>query len=159
MLTNHKPLIRGDDEGIWRRLRLVPFDVVVPEEERDGKLPEKLHSELDGILAWLVHGYTQWKSRGLAEPAPVTNATATYRKESDLLGLFLAERTLPNPNAHTRSATLFGAWVDWCRRENLDAGTQTAFSRTLLDRGFDKRHTDVGKVWQGINLYTDEADK
>ncbi|HET6753776.1 MAG TPA: phage/plasmid primase, P4 family [Jiangellaceae bacterium] len=156
MLTNHKPLIRGDDEGIWRRLRLVPFDVVVPEDERDGKLPEKLHGELDGVLAWLVDGYMQWKSRGLAEPAPVTNATATYRTESDLLGLFLAERTMPNPHAHVRSADLFAAWVEWCKRENVDAGTQTAFSRTLQDRGFDKEHKRVGALWRGIGLYADE---
>jgi putative DNA primase/helicase len=77
MTTNHKPLVCGTDEGIWRRLRFVPFPVVIPEDERDGKLSERLAIEADGILAWIVAGYRAWKDRGLAEPSQVTEATPT----------------------------------------------------------------------------------
>jgi putative DNA primase/helicase len=160
MHTNHKPVVRGTDEGIWRRLRFVPFDVVIPEDERDGKLPDQLALGADGILAWLVDGYRQWQDRGLAEPEQVRTATDAFRGESDMLGLFLAERCMTtSPNGHVRSSELFTAWAAWCKRENADAGTHTAFSRELINRGFDKRHTDVGNVWQGIGLYADEADE
>jgi len=63
------------------------------------------------------------------------------------------------PAAHIQSATLFAAWVEWCKRENVDAGTQTAFSRELVDRGFDKERTSASKVWRGIGLYAAEGDE
>jgi putative DNA primase/helicase len=159
MHTNHKPIVRGTDEGIWRRLRFVPFNVVIPENERDGKLPERIRLEADGILAWLVAGYKQWLSRGLAEPQQVTDATAAFRGESDMLALFLEERCLLNAYAHVRSSELFATWVEWCRKENIEAGTQTAFSRELTDRGYDKkRGTGGGVVWLGIGLLSNETD-
>lgn len=69
MVTNHRPVVTGTDEGIWRRLRLVPFDVSIPPAEQDAKLPERLELEADGVLSWLVAGYRQYVDRGLAEPA------------------------------------------------------------------------------------------
>jgi putative DNA primase/helicase len=159
MHTNHKPIVRGTDEGIWRRLRFVPFNVVIPENERDGNLPERIRLEADGILAWLVAGYKQWLSRGLAEPQQVTDATAAFRGESDMLALFLEERCLLNAYAHVRSSELFATWVEWCRKENIEAGTQTAFSRELTDRGYDKkRGTGGGVIWLGIGLLSNETD-
>ena len=162
MHTNHKPIVRGTDEGIWRRLRFVPFDVVIPEDKRDGKLPERLATEADGILAWVVTGYRQWQDRGLAEPEQVTAATSAFRGESDMLGLFLEQRCRldAGPFATVQSSHLFASWCDWCKRENVDAGTQTAFSRELADRGYDKKKDGLGHmVWAGIDLYADEADK
>jgi putative DNA primase/helicase len=159
MVTNHKPIVTGTDEGIWRRLRCVPFDVVIPEDERDGRLPERLALEVDGILAWLVTGYRQWQDRGLAEPEQVTAATSAFRGESDMLGLFIAEKCVESPLAQVQSARLFDAWVDWCKRENLDAGTQTAFSRELTDCGYDKQRTAGHKVWHGIGLKVTEEDE
>ena len=162
MHTNHKPIVSGTDEGIWRRLRFVPFDVVIPEHERDGKLPERLELEAEGILAWVVDGYRQWQDRGLAEPEQVTTATTAFRGESDMLGLFLAEkcRLDAGPFATVQSSHLFAEWVAWCKRENVDPGTQTAFSRQMTDRGYDKKKDGVGRmVWTGIDLYADEEDR
>jgi putative DNA primase/helicase len=162
MHTNHKPIVRGTDEGIWRRLRFVPFNVVIPEHERDPKLPDRLALEADGILTWIVAGYRQWQNRGLAAPEQVATATATFRGESDMLGLFIAERCRLNagPHATVQSSHLFASWCEWCRRENVDAGTQTAFSHELTDRGYDKKKDGLGRmVWTGIDLYADEADK
>jgi putative DNA primase/helicase len=160
MSTNHKPIVVGTDEGIWRRLRLVPFDVVIPEDERDPKLPERLEAERDGVLAWLVRGYRAWRDRGLAEPAAVTAATAAFRGESDMLALFLAEkcRVGGGQYAHVTSAELFKVWVQWCARENVEAGTHTAFTRDLVDRGFDPPKKSHGVMrWQGLTLLrTDE---
>jgi hypothetical protein len=79
MLTNHKPQVGGTDEGIWRRLRLVPFGVVIPPEERDEELGRKLADEADAVLAWLVSGYLAWQVSGFAEPQQVTQATGALQ--------------------------------------------------------------------------------
>ena len=158
MLTNHKPLVSGTDEGIWRRLRLVPFDVVVPPAERDEELPDRLALELEAVLAWLIDGYADWHRLGLADPDPVTAATDSYRAESDALARFIEQRCLTGPHFSVRSSDLFAAWSKWCADEGEPAGTQTAFSTQLVNRGYDKRPTNMGKVWQRIGLAADDGE-
>jgi len=153
MLTNHKPIMTGTDEGIWRRIKLVPWDVVIPAEERDLGLDDRLALEIDAVLAWLADGYRDWRDRGLDDPDPVTLATAAYRAESDALGRFLAERCMRH--GRVRSSELFTAWSRWCIGEGEEPSTQTAFSTALVNRGFDKRTTNVGVMWTGISLERD----
>jgi putative DNA primase/helicase len=88
---NHKPDIRGTDDGIWRRVLLVPFDVQIPEHERDEKLIDKLWEERAGILNWLIEGLMAFLEGGLQEPAQVLEATQEYRADSDPIGSFLGE--------------------------------------------------------------------
>ena len=88
---NHKPDIRGTDDGIWRRVLLVPFDVQIPEAERDEKLIEKLWEERSGILNWLIEGLKSFLEGGLQEPAQVLDATQEYRADSDPIGSFLGD--------------------------------------------------------------------
>lgn len=92
LATNHRPLIKGDDEGIWRRIRLVPWSVRIPKEERDPDLAAKLYNERDGILQWAVRGARYWHLLGLGEPSCVTAATDAYRDDQDPLGDFFADR-------------------------------------------------------------------
>jgi putative DNA primase/helicase len=157
MLTNHKPLVTGTDEGIWRRLRLVPFDVVIPLKRRDARLPDKLATEVDAILAWLVAGHAAWREQGLADPDAVIQATADYRAESDAVARFVDERCLVGPNFHVRSSELYRTWAIWCEREGVEAGTNKAFTIALQNRGYDTRRTEVGAVWRGIAIAA-EAD-
>jgi putative DNA primase/helicase len=154
MLTNHKPLISGTDEGIWRRLRLVPFDVVVPADQRDEELPAKLALELEAVLAWLVAGYQDWRKQGLADPAAVITATEEYRAESDALARFLDQRCMTHGSVG--STELFTAWSKWCAAEGEEAGTQTAFSITLQNKGFDTYTSNGRKRWRGLGLVTEE---
>jgi putative DNA primase/helicase len=158
MLTNHKPVVGGTDEGIWRRLRLVPWDVVIPKDERDKHLGERLALELDAVLAWLAAGYQDWRARGLGDPDQVVKATASYRAESDALGRFLDQRCLAMSGFRVRSAELFSAWCAWCKTEGEEPGTQTAFSTALTNRGFDKHVTKTGKFWLGLGLAADHDD-
>jgi putative DNA primase/helicase len=156
MHTNHRPIVRGNDEGIWRRLRFVPFNVVIPAAERDRELAGRLALEAAGVLGWIINGYRQWQSAGLASPPPVEAATSEFREESDMLGLFLDERCVIGRKSHVRSAELFAEWVAWCKGENAPAGKQTTFSLELSGRGFDKQRDNRGYVWQGIGLKADE---
>jgi putative DNA primase/helicase len=152
MLSNHKPIVSGTDEGVWRRIRLVPWDIVIPPAERDEHLGERLALELGFVLAWLASGYTDWRAHGLGEPQRVTEVTDEYRAESDALARFLDQQCLTGPHWHARSSQLFAAWQKWCAEEGEPAGTQTAFSIALTNRGFDKKNTKVGMVWMGLGL-------
>ncbi|MCE8421909.1 phage/plasmid primase, P4 family, partial [Rhodovulum sulfidophilum] len=89
MSGNHKPEIRSADDGIWRRVKLVPWDVQIPPEERDPDLVRKLYAERDGILQWLVDGAIEFLERGLDEPEAVRSATQDYREDSDPIGTFI----------------------------------------------------------------------
>ena len=89
MATNHKPVIKGTDHGIWRRIKLIPFTTRILEEKQDKNLEEKLMQESSGILNWLIEGAMRWRKEGLRPPRIVINATAEYRAEMDVIGDFL----------------------------------------------------------------------
>ena len=153
MLTNHKPIVAGTDEGIWRRLRLVPWEIVIPDHERDEQLPGKLAAELDAVLAWLAAGYRDWADHGLAEPEQVTTATDAYRRDSDALRRFIDQRCLTGPHFHCGSSELYAAWSKWCADEGEDPGTQTAFAAAVQNKGYDKAKDRTGRMrWRGIGL-------
>lgn len=104
--TNHKPVIRGTDHAIWRRVRLIPFDVVIPDAEQDHQLLEKLQAERPGILRWAVEGCLAWQRDGLGTPEDVRRATAGYRGEMDVLGKFFTDHCVVEPAAFVSAGDL-----------------------------------------------------
>jgi putative DNA primase/helicase len=155
MLTNHKPVISGTDEGLWRRIRLFPWDVVIPKDERDEELGDKLLLELDAVLTFLVAGYRDWHEHGMADPAAVTDATSSYRAESDALGRFLDQRCLAG-HGTVSSSELFAAWSKWCAGEGEEPGSQTAFATALQNKGFDNYTAAGRRRWRGLGLAADD---
>jgi putative DNA primase/helicase len=105
---NHKPSLRSIDEAIRRRLHLIPWLVVIPKEERDKKLNDKLQSEWPGILAWMIEGCLQWQEIGLAPPKAVTNATDAYLEAEDALATWIDEYCIRDANAREKTTTLCG---------------------------------------------------
>ena len=152
--TNHKPLIKGADYAIWRRIRLVPFTVTIPEEERDKSLPEKLKDEAAGILAWAVQGCLAWQRQGLGVPEEVKAATDDYREEMDVLGEFLKDRCQVSPDAKVSSKDLFEAYSAWCEANGQEPVGQRAFISALKEKGFKRgRVGHVGvRGWIGVEL-------
>lgn len=172
IVTNHKPVIRGTDPGIWRRVRLVPFTQrwYSQDEEgtpkRDERLVDKLQTELPGILAWAVRGAVLWHQSGLATPSDVLAATKGYREEMDLVGRFLTERCERDPNLKPGQAptlfdtryqitakSLYEAFVTWCESEQQRPISKTAFGQRLPKEGF----TSVAgyanaRLWVGLCL-------
>lgn len=148
---NHKPQIRGTDDGIWRRMLLVPFTVQIPSDEVDPTLSARLRDELPGILAWAVRGCLAWQERGLRAPRTVVAAVQEYRTEMDQLGEFLEDRCVITPDAHAPARDLYAAYKEWC----LDSGHQpvstTRFGLALGERGFIKRKPKT-IVWHGIGI-------
>ena len=89
--SNHKPNIRGTDNGIWRRIRMIPFDFKITDENDDKCLQQKLDNELPGILNWAIEGYKKWRESGLTKPPVIMETTEQYREEEDSLGQFIEE--------------------------------------------------------------------
>lgn len=116
---NVKPTVRGTDNGIWRRLKLVPFNVTIPTEERDPHLIEKLKAEASGILNWMLDGFRHWRDCGLIVPDAVTAATQEYRDESDVIGRFLEEETERGDGFRVQSTVLHVAYEAWSRANHL----------------------------------------
>jgi len=139
---NHKPVIRGTDNGIWRRVNLIPFEVTIPEGERDPKLPEKLRQELDGILTWCVQGCLKWQETGLQPPEKVQAATAEFRVEQDILAAFLDECCIINSLATVTAGALYEAYDKWSKSSGLVPKSKIAFSRQMEERGFTTKGPD-----------------
>ncbi len=153
MVTNHKPTVGGDDPAQWRRLRIVPFDVVVANPNK--RLKEQLAVELPAVLAWLVAGYREWHHHGLDEPEVVVNATDAYRASSDALGRFLDERCILSRAATVKARKAFGAWSSWCHQNGEDVGTEKALADSLLNCGFEKERSN-GMVYVGLGLAAED---
>jgi hypothetical protein len=106
--TNHRPEVKGTDHAIWRRIKLVPFEVTIPEAEQDKKLAAKLRAELPGILSWIVRGCLEWQRYGLGESEEVKAATTSYRDDMDNLAGFIQDRcvvVIPGPASGLRRST------------------------------------------------------
>lgn len=149
---NHLPTIRGTDYGIWRRCKLVPFEVSIPPEEQDGELKKKLESELPGILNWALAGYRDWSENGLGQPKSIAALLQEYREEEDLIGQFLAERTLEDHEGRTSADALYQAFREWSiSRGESFIQRQTLFGRKIGER-YKKTKTSGKNVYLGLTL-------
>ncbi len=154
LAANNKPTVTEANEGFWSRVRLIPFEVQIPERERDSKLFEKLVAECDGILNWMIAGYMEYRRQGGTNPPPaVMAATEEYRADSDALGQFLAECTVPEPNARTSRKALYEAYSQWCENNGETVGTQTEFTQRIKERGGFREHKYNGTYcWRDITV-------
>ena len=155
--TNHRPLIRGSDMAIWRRIKLIPFNVTIPEPERDKELPGRLRKELPGILNWAVMGCLEWQRNGLGEPEEVRTATEGYRNEMDAIGRFIQDSCITGTEKTTKSSNLYKGYREWCRENNEYEFTQTKFSLRMEERGFTKQKTRIGNYWNNIALIENDT--
>lgn len=135
LAVNHKPIIRGQDRGIWRRLKLIPFEVNF-EGKADKQLPEKLKEELPGILNWLLRGFIDWRDNGMQEPEIVRKATEEYREESDQLGQWISARCDLGESEPVLTSDLYANYKDWLQSNGDDRYpmSSTRFGRELGDR-------------------------
>lgn len=153
---NHKPVIRGNDLGIWRRIRLVPWTVTVSEEQVDKDLPSKLRGELPGILRWAVDGCLEWQRNGLAEPPSVAAATSEYRDESDTLGQFFADHLVFAPDVRVTRQALRVRYEAWCEDNGSKPVGAKKMAGRLKDHGVEGVNVrEAGKTrdgWRGVRL-------
>lgn len=150
---NHKPRINNQDNGIWRRPKLIPFTESIPKEEQDPCLKDKLIEELPGILAWAVRGCIKWQTEGgLQDPKVVIEAINEYRSSMDVLKHYLDDQIELSADAKIGTTDLYKDYKQWCQDNGHRPFSQITFSNRLKDRGHENKHTKVGNVWLGICL-------
>ncbi len=143
LVTNNKPVITETSHAIWRRLRLIPFEVTIPEEAQDRHLTDRLVAEWPGILAWAVRGCLEWQARqcDLEFPQAVQEATREYRDDSDPVSDFIAEccidwRGHEGQGMRTPKERVYLAYSNWCRAVGEDVLSRNAFNSRLRGHGF-----------------------
>lgn len=127
MATNHKPYIRGRDEGIWRRMVIIPFNKQIPLNEIDYDLTKKLKAELSAIMNWCVDGYLEWQRIGLAEPKIIDDQRDEYRVEMDSIEAFIDECCEREDGAKAKSSEIYKAYADWAQENNQHKMSSTKF--------------------------------
>lgn len=153
MAGNHKPIVRGNDNGIWRRVRLVPFNRTFSPEERDPNLLDKLKVETPHILAWMVQGCIKWQRQGLSDtPVIISQATGAYQIDQDLTGTWLSECTTPSVQGETSTGDLYANYKAWSIDNGLRPASAVSLGRRLGERGYHVRQTSGKRLWCGLIL-------
>ncbi len=159
LAANHRPEVKENGHAIWRRIRLVPFNVIIPKAEQNLEFFEcELQDELPGILAWAVEGCRLWQREGLNEPEAVTKATAEYREEMDVLADFLSERCVVGENYQATTTELYNAYETWCLDNGEKAKSAKWLNGQLRDRGFEPGRSRAARFWKGIGLVRPDSD-
>ncbi|UQI46704.1 phage/plasmid primase, P4 family [Streptomyces sp. HU2014] len=162
LATNHKPKFRSQDEGLWRRVKLVPFKRYFAPEERDPDLDRKLLAEAEGIAAWAVRGAVEWHQSGLRDPQVITGASQEYRETSDPLAGFLPGVLEPADESVVMSGNdAFNCYLEWCEAENLptkEQWTRRSFYEAMEERGAIKKRTNKGIALGGLRLAGESPD-
>lgn len=154
---NGYPSISGSDNGIWRRMAVVPWKVTIPEkDQRDfEEVVQEFVAEAPGILNWLIEGMVLYDGEGLSFPAAMVDAAKEYRDEMDPISLFI-ERCIrpadPAADAQIRANFLYDSYVAWSEANGRKPRSQTAFGRVMAAR-FAKRETSAGNVYVDIELH------
>jgi putative DNA primase/helicase len=149
--TNYKPIIRGTDQGIWRRIRIIPFRVEIPDSKKDKQLPAKLARELPMIANWVLDGYKLYRSEGLHPPAVVSDAVREYRREMDVVSSFITECCILGQGSE-KSSVLYAVYIRWAETNNEFKLSHRRFSAELMKKdGIEKVRSD-GMIYKGITI-------
>lgn len=149
--TNHKPIIRGTDDGIWRRLILIPFEVQIPEEKVDKDLKYKLLRESPAILNWMTEGAYMWMQEGLKMPDKLKEASQAYRTEMDVVEQFIEEKCKRTENVRETGKALYEEYKKWADENNEYKMDKNKFGKKLKEK-FQSKKMNNGINYLGIEL-------
>ena len=152
--TNHKPIVRGTDLGIWRRIKLIPFEVNIPKEKVDKMLKYKLRKEFPQILHWAVEGCIKWQQEGIEEPECVQEAIKEYKVEMDLLASFMEQCIIIDYEHGDKimASDLFGLYSKWAKANNEYEMSSKKFFRDIGNKVPDKGRNNKGIFYTSIKL-------
>jgi putative DNA primase/helicase len=154
--TNHRPTIRGTDDGMWDRLHCIPMTERIGDDEiiPGSSLSKQFQTEAAGIFQWALEGLAKYRERGLKPPATVTAATKEYRTEQDQIGQFIEACCTEGETCRESAANLYARYKTWCDAAGERARSQTLFGRDLNTRPYD-RVNNKGTWYIGIEIRRD----
>ena len=151
IVGNNMPVIRATDNGIWRRMKRVPFNAKIKNKDLD--LENKLIAELPGILNWMLVGWKNYKqSGGITIPECIENASKEYREEMDIMGAWIYECLEESPNHFEASSKLFESYNNWCVNNNYAPLSMGNWSREYAQRGYFKKRHKEGNKFLGMKI-------
>src|SRR6056297_1365064 len=151
MSSNYKPRITGTDHGIWRRVKVIPFNKVIPDEEQDKQLKTKLLKEMPQILGWMIKGCLLWQRHGLNEPDKLKDAHKDYRSEMDIVQRWINEACLIDETEYTPSSELFENFSNYVQQNKEYQLSHTMFGRNMSKKFKKGRYGGV-TVYRGVIL-------
>lgn len=154
MATNHKPIIRGTDDGIWRRMVIVPFTVQIPDNKVDKNLKYKLRREMTAILNWAVEGYQEWKRIGLNEPDIIKQQRGDYRLEMDPIEAFIEDCCVRDPASTMQASPLYQAYREWATNNSQYLMNNKKFGMQMSNK-FERTTVKGSRRYKGISLIND----
>lgn len=154
IMTNKKPKVKGNDHGIWRRWRMIPFKYKFTEKEKDPNFyEEKLKPELEGILLWAITGYQMWKEQGFEAPQEVMEAVEDYKMDMDQVGRFIEDCCKVGEGYECTGANMYDEYINWCIAEGENYKmTNHKLAQDLKEKGFVNKRKNTGKCWLGIGI-------
>jgi putative DNA primase/helicase len=156
LTANALPRIHGTDHAIWRRIRLVPFEVKIGQPDK--QLPDRLRQQLPAILNWALEGCLAWQADGLKPPEAVRVATQNYRHEQDTVGMFVRDRCRMSRSGRVTPTAMRAAYESYCRTEGLHVVSPHEFKSGLERLGMEQNRTSHGRFWAGVVLTDDTGD-
>lgn len=159
---NHKPIIRDTDDGIWRRVCLVPFKIQIPKKEQipQREILQKFANELSGILNWAIKGWQLYNKNGLNKPESISEATNTYRSDSDVIGSFITECCVIDPSARAILKDLYEEYDMWAQEGREFILKKREFIKNMMERGFEKQQGAGNKTFMhGVGLLEKPKEK
>jgi putative DNA primase/helicase len=155
---NHRPRLRSVGKAMRRRVRMVPFNVTIADDERDREFAAKLKPEWPGILQLMINGCLEWQKSGLAPPAAVEKATDAYFAAEDGYADWIADRCETSGGFAERSTKLFGSWRDWADKAGQRAGDNKQFREEMERLGYPLKHTMKGNIFIGLRIRQDPPE-
>ncbi len=152
LATNNKPVIQGTDLGIWRRVKLIPFDVTIPPEKQDLKLASKLVAEASAILRWAVAGCLAWQKDGLQAPSSVEVATKEYQSDMDTLSQFLDECCEVGSQHEEAASEVYAAYKRWAEKHGVYVLSSKRLSPQLQGKGYQREKRGGLYFYRGFKV-------
>lgn len=151
--TNHKPIITGEDDGIWRRLVMLKFGRRFTQAQQDPYLEDTLLAERNGILRWMVEGAQKYQDVGINPSTSMLAELRTYRQDSDLLGEFLADKTRSELAEQILQPLLYNCYSHWCIESGVRPISKKQFTQRLAERGFSEKKSGGKRYYVGLTLH------
>lgn len=147
---NHKPIVKGTDNGFWRRMHLIPFNASI--SNPDPKLTEKLLGELEGILNWCLVGWNRYQNEGLIVPAIIKAESNAYREDMDLLAQWKNENVIDRTGGTVQASLLYHSYKEWAIKNGYHPMTNNSFGRNAKRLLGEPKRNKTGMFYEGYVL-------
>ncbi len=131
--ANELPGTRVHSNGFWRRFVVVEFANRFDGQDKDVNLFEQLKAERAGIVAWMLKGAVRLLQRGdYTIPASSEEITQNWRRDADVVALWLDECTRPaaTPANRTAGKQLWASFDNWRQANRYSSmGSRTFYKR------------------------------